>query len=205
MSPPSLTDRLVRGVFQLWSSTYDWSPLQLVLYRPVHRAVMRAVEALPAAPRRALDLGCGTGRLTRDIARRHPRATTIGLDVSCGMLEAARRSPEARTLALVRGDAYALPFASGSLDLVTTTIAYHWLLEPAVALAEMRRVLVPGGRLVLGTLVSHLWSGRYLAMRVVTARQHEQDLAAAGFVVEARAPVGFRVVVFMARAGAAGA
>ena len=200
MSPPSLTDRLVRGVFQLWSSTYDWSPLQLVPYRPVHRAVMRAVERWPA-PRRSLDLGCGTARLTRDLARRYPRATTIGLDVSSGMLAAARRSPEARMLALVRGDAYALPFASGSLDLVTTTVAYHWLLDPAAALAEMRRVLVPGGGLVLGTLVSYLGSRRYLGMRVVTVRQHEQDLAAAGFVVEGHAPVGHRVVVFAARAG----
>ena len=101
----------------------------------------------------------------------------------------------------VRGDAYALPFASGSLDLVTTTVAYHWLLDPAAALAEMRRVLVPGGGLVLGTLVSYLGSRRYLGMRVVTVRQHEQDLAAAGFVVEGHAPVGHRVVVFAARAG----
>ena len=198
MRETTLIDRLVRGYFQLWSSTYDLSPLQLWIYRPVHRAVLQAV-ARPSVPLgRALDLACGTARLTFDLASRYPGAMAVGLDVSQGMLAAARRRLRERTPPLVRGDAYALPFADGSFELVTSTIAYHWLLDAEAALREIRRVLRPGGRLVLGTLVARLLPGTYLGMRLASIRRHREDLAAAGFREVSVRNVGWRTAVFSA-------
>jgi ubiquinone/menaquinone biosynthesis C-methylase UbiE len=201
VSGPSLGQRLVRGLFGLWSSSYDYSFLQLVLYRPVHRAVMGAIARLPAPPARILDLGCGTGRLTADLERDDPRATVIGLDATFGMLDAARRAKRARHL--VCGDAYALPLRPGSLDLVTSTIAWHWLHDPARALAEVRRALVPGGRLVLGTLTAHFISINWFGMRVPTIGRHRADLEAAGYTLESSRWLGPRVCLLIARAGAA--
>ena len=193
---------LVRGGFQIWSYTYDWWPLQILLYRPVHHAVLRAVERLPDSPRRAMDLGCGTARLTRDLTVRHPRATVVGLDFSEGMLAAARRRLGAKCPALLQGDAYALPFATGSLDLVTSSIAYHWLADAGTALREIRRVLAPGGHFVLGTLVARLFPRSYLGMRIVTPGQHRADLEAAGLEVVSVRDIGIGTAVITARAPA---
>src|SRR5262249_46230364 len=111
MRRTSLLEWLVRTYFDLWSPTYDLSLLQAVLYRPVIRAVLQAVERLPISSDRVLDLGCGTARLTCALAVRFPGASVVGLDVSSGMLSAARRRLGAATPPLVRADAYALPFA----------------------------------------------------------------------------------------------
>ena len=199
MAQPAWIETLVRGYFQLWSPTYDWSPLQIMLYRPVHHAVLKAVDRLPEAPRRVMDLGCGTARLTRDLTLRHPRSAVIGLDFSEGMLVAARRRLGAECPPLVRGDAYQLPFAAGSLDLVTSSIAYHWLRDAGAALREVRRVLAPGGHLVVGTLVARLFSRSYLGMRIVTPERHREDLAAAGFEVLSVRNIGIRTAVITAR------
>jgi len=193
---------LVRGGFQIWSYTYDWWPLQILLYRPVHHAVLAAIDRLPEAPRRAMDLGCGTARLTRDLTRRHPRATVVGLDFSEGMLAAARRRPGATCPPLVRGNAYTLPFATGSLDLVTSSIAYHWLGDARTALREIRRVLMPDGHFVLGTLVARLFPRSYLGMRIVTPGQHRADLAAAGLEVVSVRNIGIATAVITARVAA---
>lgn len=193
-----LINRPVRDYFQLWSPTYDLSPLQVVLYRPVHAAVMRATERLPGVAGPVLDLGCGTARLTRDLAQRYPRVVVVGLDIASGMLSAARQRLGAEAPSLVCGDAYSLPFANESLVLVASTIAYHWLLRPHAALAELHRVLKPGGYLLLGTLIARFFPGTWFGMRLATERMHRKDLAAAGFVVESYHRVGLAAGVFTA-------
>lgn len=199
MRRSSLTDFLVRGLFQLWAPTYDLSPSQVFLYRPVHRAVLRAVDRLQVSPDCVLDLGCGTARLTEDLSLRSAGARVVGVDRSSGMLRAARRRLGRSSPPLVEGDAYALPFGDGVFALVTSTFAYHWLLEPAAALGEIRRVLRPGGYLVLGTLVARLIPGVYLGMRLVTERRHREDLASAGFDVASSERVGGWTVILTAR------
>ncbi|MEZ5144823.1 MAG: methyltransferase domain-containing protein [Acidimicrobiales bacterium] len=128
-------------VFDLWSRVYDVRAVQRVAYRPVHDAVVEALLAEP--PQRIVDVGCGTGLLTR---RLHDtlRATIVGLDYSPGML--ARAAARAPALRWVRGDAMRLPLASGSADALCCTESFHWYPDQAAAAAEFHRVLAPGGR-----------------------------------------------------------
>ena len=137
-----------RGFFDAWSYVYDFPLVQRATYRPVHDAVLRALAAEPWA--RLLDIGCGTGRLAARLARQHPAASVVGCDFSAGMLEhAAERLHEPPRVGLVRGDATRLPFADGAFDAAVSTEAFHWFPDQDAALAELRRVLRPDGRLLL--------------------------------------------------------
>jgi ubiquinone/menaquinone biosynthesis C-methylase UbiE len=91
------------------------------------------------------DVGCGTGRAVAELARRGARA--IGVDPDPAMLAAARgRFPD---LDLRAADAAALPLADAQLRGYRADKVYHVLPDPPAALAEARRVLAPGGRIVL--------------------------------------------------------
>jgi len=131
------------GFFDAWSLVYDFPLVQLATYRPVHNAVLRALEH----SRVILDVGCGTGQLTARIKETRARARVVGCDFSSGMLH--RGAHRRGAIGWVRGDAARLPFADEVFDAVVSTEAYHWFPDQERALAEMRRVLVPSGRLLL--------------------------------------------------------
>jgi SAM-dependent methyltransferase len=112
-----------------------------------------------AGVRDALDVGCGTGALLERAARAHPGGY-VGVDLSSDMLGAARRKLGSR-VGLVAGSAAALPFRSLAFDLVVSTSALHHWRDPDAALAEMRRVLRPGGRVAITD-----WCGDSLLVRL---------------------------------------
>lgn len=94
----------------------------------------------------AADVGCGTGRLTRELVERLPRGRAIAIDSSAAMLVQARASLGARC-AIVRADAAALPFAR-VLDLILSTATFHWVHDHEQLFATLFAALRPGGRLV---------------------------------------------------------
>src|SRR4051794_39479399 len=103
-------------------------------------ALLDAAEA--RAGSRLLDVACGPGFVSEEAAARG--AAPVGLDVAPGMVERARgRCP---ALTFVEGDALALPFPDERFDAVTMNFGILHLSEPERAVAEARRVLVPGGR-----------------------------------------------------------
>jgi ubiquinone/menaquinone biosynthesis C-methylase UbiE len=100
---------------------------------------------------RVLDVGCGTGAVTLDIAE-GTRGHVVGIDVDEGKLEEARRLREVLpNVEFQVADAQDLPFPDGSFDLVTLNIVLVYVRDKERALAEMVRVLRPGGH-VLATL-----------------------------------------------------
>ncbi|MBO9579104.1 MAG: demethylmenaquinone methyltransferase [Microbacteriaceae bacterium] len=106
-------------------------------------ATVRAIDPKPGD--RVLDVACGTGTSTAALAKRG--AKVVGLDFSAGMIaEAVRRHPG---LEFVAGDAMALPFGDDEFDAVTISFGLRNVADPAAALAEMYRVLKPGGRIVI--------------------------------------------------------
>lgn len=94
---------------------------------------------------RALDLACGTGDLTFLAADRG--AAVVGLDFTARMLELARAKSRGRSVHWTLGDMGRLPFASGGFDLLTAGYGLRNVPDLETALAEMFRVLRPGGRL----------------------------------------------------------
>lgn len=114
-------------------------------------AVMRVVELAEARPGiRLLDLATGTGTIARAAAERG--ASVVAIDASAGMLEVARRLSPALELRL--GNACALPFSDGEFDVVTCGLSISHFEERGKALAEVLRVLRPGG-----TFVASAWAG----------------------------------------------
>jgi ubiquinone/menaquinone biosynthesis C-methylase UbiE len=107
-------------------------------------ALDRALEDLPA-PRRVLDLGTGTGVVALALGARYPGAEVVGIDLSPGMIEEARRKLSPELAGRVRfevGDASALDCPDGHFDLVVLSNMIPFS-------AELARVTAPGGTLVL--------------------------------------------------------
>lgn len=129
------------GFFDLWSRFYDLPPVQAAVYRPVHHAVLGELQA--RSPRRVLDVGCGTGILTARLAEDLGADLVAGCDFSLGMLHQARE--RSATVGWCQGDALRLPVRDGAVEAVVSTEAFHWFPDHDAALAEMARVLEPGG------------------------------------------------------------
>ena len=98
----------------------------------------------------ALEVGCGTGAVTRALASVPETESVVGLDPSPGFLVVARELAEGTAnLEFVEGDAKALPFEDGSFDAVVFHTTLCHVPDPDVALGEALRVLRPGGRLAV--------------------------------------------------------
>jgi SAM-dependent methyltransferase len=110
-------------------------------------------DRLPLGPGDVvLDVAAGTGHVSRRLA---PKVRiVVALDATRAMLEQGRAQAPDNVL-FVQGDAERLPFLDDSFDVVVTRFAVHHFEDPAVQLAEMRRVLKPGGHLAVADLIAH--------------------------------------------------
>jgi SAM-dependent methyltransferase len=117
------------------------------IFAPCARVLLEAVEPRPGE--RALDVACGSGVVARQVAALvGAGGRVIGVDLRPGMIEVARSlpAPAGASIAWHEGDALALDLPDGSFDLVTCQQGLQFFADRVAALREMRRVLVPGGR-----------------------------------------------------------
>ena len=121
---------------------------------PIHAETGPMARTIAAcAPTRGadiIDVACGPGILACALAK-HARHVT-GIDITPAMIGEAQARQAAEGLENVAwhiGDATALPFQDGRFDRVTTRYSFHHMPDPAAALAEMKRVCRPGGRIVV--------------------------------------------------------
>jgi ubiquinone/menaquinone biosynthesis C-methylase UbiE len=138
--------------FSRWSAGYDRSILQWLLFGPAHRAIITKLRArFGDRPTAILDVGCGTGVFAARIAAALPGATICGVDLVSSMLTGGRERWRAlrHQAAAVQGDSERLPFLDGAFDAVTCANSFHHYPHQDRAVAEMYRVLKPGGRLLL--------------------------------------------------------
>jgi ubiquinone/menaquinone biosynthesis C-methylase UbiE len=130
-----------------------------VVYEALSRLVLGslfgriAADVAAVAPdgARVLEVGCGPGRLSIRLARQHGLEVT-GLDLDPAMIARANANAdrlgdgEGRRPSFLVGDVATLAFPDGSFDLVVSTLSMHHWADPAAGLAEIGRVLRPGGR-----------------------------------------------------------
>jgi ubiquinone/menaquinone biosynthesis C-methylase UbiE len=111
-----------------------------------------------------LEVGCGTGRFAIALWE-HTNARVVGLDISPDMLKIAKTKPSAGRIEWIEADAETIPYAEKTFDCVFMVFAMHHFEDKRRALAEICRVLKPGGRLVIAT-ASHGMLKKEIVFRI---------------------------------------
>jgi ubiquinone/menaquinone biosynthesis C-methylase UbiE len=151
---PGLND--YDGFAEAYSASNEKSLANAYCERPAMLALAGDV-----AGRRILDVGCGAGPLLE--ALRDRGAIVTGMDKSSGMVEVARRRLGAGADLRVAELGSPLPFPDDAFDDITASLVLHYLEDWGPALAELRRVLKPGGRLIVSVnhpFAENLWHRR---------------------------------------------
>lgn len=152
---PDIDARAARRRFDRAAPTYARASR---LESEVGARMLERLDYVRLAPERILDAGCGPAPQAAALARRYPGARLLALDFSLPMLARSRaigwrarmlgkRPPAALCASLER-----LPLAAGSVQLVWSNMALHWVRDARAALAEFQRVLAPEGLLMFSTL-----------------------------------------------------
>lgn len=147
----SLESSRVGASFDRAARDYDAAAF---LQKEVGERLLERLELMANVPARILDVGCGTGRPTRLLQKRYPKAEVMGADLAPGMLKLAakRRSWFGRRASFICAEASQLPLADASCDLIYASLILQWCEDLDATLLEWRRLLKPHGLLLFSTL-----------------------------------------------------
>lgn len=152
-------------------------------YRALHQ---RLNDALAPVSGRVLDAGCGTGGFLDVLRTSRPDLRRVGLEWAA---EAAPRAAAKAQAPVARGSVNAMPFAGGCFDaVILADVLCHGAVDPPAALAEVRRVLRPGGRLIVN-MPAYAW-----LMSAHDTRVHNTRRMTAGATGAMLRSAGFRAV-----------
>lgn len=159
---PLFDPRQIRRAFSRAAAHYDAAA---ALQREVGARLAESLEYYDdpahhtAPPQRVIDVGCGTGALALAMQQRWPKAQVLGFDLAPGMVREAnaRFGTRAHLLDFKRrpqalvADARALPLPDASVDVLVSNLALQWIEDLPAVFAGFRRVLRPGGLMLLST------------------------------------------------------
>jgi malonyl-CoA O-methyltransferase len=138
-----------RRAFNRAAATYD---AVAELQNEIGDRLFERLDYIRLQPARILDLGAGTGTFSGALLKRYRKADVIALDIAENMLQRVRsRGGWFHRPQCVCADAEALPFADNSFELIFSNLMLQWCIDLESALAELRRVLAPGGLLMFST------------------------------------------------------
>jgi SAM-dependent methyltransferase len=146
----------IRPLVAVYEAT--WRPLGYFIgcKRSLPKDIDKIATLIHGPKHMILDLACGPGNVTRRIARLMPHATVIGLDLSHEMLERAVKVTQKeglRNVYYMRGTAMSIPFKAGTFDAVSCCGALQLFRPEDEAMAQIARILKPGGEFVCQTTI----------------------------------------------------
>ena len=152
-------DSSVPEQYDAWARVYD-----LFWTRYVHQTLSVLQRSADVeAGERVLDLACGTGEFERLVLNDTSNVQIVGIDLAPAMVERARAKLDAHSEVHIElADAHQLPFADASFDAVVCANTFHYFTHPRQVLREARRVLRPGGRIVLLDWCRDFWTCRMM-------------------------------------------
>jgi SAM-dependent methyltransferase len=145
---------------EYWAAQAESYDAGVARYQPA----LLAAAALTAGER-ALDVGCGSGKVAIDLVAAAPDSAAIGVDLSSAQLEVARRRAGDLPVTFLHADAQVHPFEPESFDLVVSRTGSMFFADPAAAFANLARATRPGGRLVMlvwRSLADNEWLREFL-------------------------------------------
>lgn len=154
---PTETKHRARTSFDSWADSYDRSLLNYFLFRPCYYAFIEEIARWQVANKAAptvLDIGCGTGTLGALLANSNLEIRHfVGLDYALQMCQrAAEKAPRVSASGanrFVNADSEHLPFRDQSFDIVTCANSFHHYPHQQTVVNQMRRILKPGGQLMI--------------------------------------------------------
>jgi trans-aconitate 2-methyltransferase len=155
-----------------------WNPAQYDKFQREREQPFFDLLAMvrPAPQLRAVDLGCGTGRLTRLMHQRLMAAETLGIDRSSNMLEVQAAEPTAAGLRFEVGTIESFPGSRGRFDLIVSNAAFHWVSDHGALLRRLAGALNPGGQLAFQVPASHDQPSHTVADELTTIEPYRSAL-----------------------------
>ena len=142
----NITESAVQKQYDNLAKIYDWRWRQYLTDTLSFLVNWANVSSAAAV----LDVGCGTGELARLLLEKNPHQAIVGIDISEEMLVQARQKlRNVERVTFEQASASALPIPDNTFEVVVSANAFHYFPEPEKALAEMRRVLKPDGKIVI--------------------------------------------------------
>ena len=144
-----LDKKATRKHFDRAAKSYDGAA---VLQREIASRLCQRLELIKLQPKRALDVGCGTGFIIQDLLKRYPKTELIALDIALGMAKKTqslgnwRRKPK-----VICGDAEVLPLQADSIDLLMSNLMLQWSNDLEKTFLGFHSVIAPNGLLLFST------------------------------------------------------
>lgn len=183
--------RHVRQAFDRHAREYD---THAQLQQGVLFNALRQLEPALRADMTILDAGCGTGYLMDLLRHNDVPFTVMACDAAYGMCEqAARRHEEDHPHHVACADISALPYGDGTCDMAISSLVLQWVKQTETALAEIHRVLKPGGKAVVTTFGPMTLQELRESFAEVDNYPHVSSFISADAVAEQARSVGFSV------------
>lgn len=161
-----------KQVADSFSKAADQYDASAALQVEVGSRLISRLEFIKLDPKTILDLGCGTGALTRMLAKQFPNASITGLDLAPGMVAHAAEHADSDNQQFVVGDAEKLDFPDNHFDFIYSSLMIHWANDIQAVFDELFRVLKPDGLFLFSSLGPDTLKELRLSWREVDDLQH---------------------------------